>query len=213
MGRDVRISARKGDSPGRWTREAAVRQHSYSWDEYVEAQIKANLRKENVVWVRKRNIDFLSAYIGHADVIVCHGTRNGREQEFFKENFPDAEIIGTEISPSARKYPMTVQHDFHEPLEIHSDATYTNSLDHAYYPDTTIWTWLRETNLLLIEHSDCDFDDKVTEHDPFGASFEEIQGLIERNGGTVIDMIDCPEKHPGAKEQKVFVCRMREKGR
>lgn len=182
-----------------------MRQYDYSFDEYVAAQVEANRRKQNVVWVRKRNIAFLSGYIGHARIIVCHGTRNGKEQQYFREHFPDAWIVGTEISPSAEDYPMTIRHDFHEPVGFVSDVTYTNALDHAFDPDRAIRTWLSETGLLLIEHSDCDFDDKVTRFDPFGASFEEVQDLIERHG-TVVDVLDMPEKHPGATEQRVFAC-------
>ncbi len=76
--------------------------------------------------------------------VLCHGTRNAREQEYFKNLLPFAEIIGTEISYTAAEFPMTEQHDFHEPQDKwlnKFDIVYSNSFDHSYDPEKCINTW------------------------------------------------------------------------
>lgn len=183
-----------------------MKRFDYDFDAYVEAQIAANRRKQNVVWVSRHNIAFIAEYLSNMNpsVIVCHGTRNGREQTYFAQHFPNAHIVGTEISPEGEKYPMTVCHDFHEPLGLKSDLTYTNSFDHVFDPERALSTWMSETECLMVEHSDCDFDHRVTEHDPFGASFEEMEQLLGRFGA-VVDVLQLPDIHRGAKDQRVFV--------
>lgn len=189
----------------------ALKQYDYGWEEYIAAQIDANRRKRKSVWVSKDNIAFLADYLGPVNMIVCHGTRNGAEQRYFAECYPDARIVGTEISPEATSYDMTIHHDFHEPLGIHADLIYSNALDHAFDPIRALSTWMSEADRVVVEHSDCDFEDRVTPFDPFGASFDELYSMISLIG-EVIDVLDLPVKHAGAKEQKAFVCRGRSPG-
>lgn len=77
--------------------------------------------------------------------VLCHVTRNGAEQQFFRERLPKAEIIGTEISDTATQFPMAIQWDFHEVrLEWRSAfvLVFSNSWDHTYDPDKLFPTWL-----------------------------------------------------------------------
>ena len=83
-------------------------------EEYIDIQTKANIRKLNNVWVDKETISKIYEMVPIAAFILCHGTRNAAEQKYFKHFYPYAEIIGTEISHTASKFEMTIQHDFHE---------------------------------------------------------------------------------------------------
>ena len=44
---------------------------------------------------------------------ICHGSRNGFEQNFFNEKKDGFEVIGTDISDTAKDYKNSVVHDFH----------------------------------------------------------------------------------------------------
>ena len=117
-----------------------------SYEAYVKAQIKVNKQKLGWVNVRPRVITDLICkdYKKVADFIICHGTRNGKEQKWFKREFPEAYIIGTEISYTAKHFTMTIQHDFSEPKKQwigKADIVYSNSFDHSFDPDKTIQTW------------------------------------------------------------------------
>ena len=115
-----------------------------SYEDYVEAQTEANVRKLNLVWVNSQTIDIVHNHNPFASTILCHGTRNAAEQKLFKEKYPAAEILGTEISYTATKFPMTIQLDFHEqkPEWIGKwDIIYSNSFDHSYDPVKCMSTW------------------------------------------------------------------------
>lgn len=190
-----------------------MKQYDYDWDEYLKWQLEANQRKRHMVWVSRRNIEFLCDYLGDSvSSILCHGTRRGKEQQWFKARYPNALVMGTEISPSATDFPMTIEHDFHNPTGMLVDVIYSNSLDHAFDPYRALKVWHSEADRVLIEHSDGDFDDRVTKFDPFGASFDELRQLISRYG-RVLDVLDLPEKHVGIREQRVFVSSAFVKGR
>lgn len=122
-----------------------------SYNDYLEAQIDANVKKlHSHVWVEKSVIDLISSENGPAKSIICHGTRNAAEQLFFSKNYPEAEIIGTEISHTANQFPMTVQHDFHEEKEewiSKFDIVYSNSFDHSYNPIKSLNAWKNQLSL------------------------------------------------------------------
>jgi len=132
-----------------------------NYDQYKKNQTDANIKKENLVWVEKSTIEKIYDQQKEKTIhsIICHGTRNGKEQKFFKEYFPSSEVIGTEISHTAEKYEMTVQHDFHEEKEEwidKFDIVYSNSYDHSYDPKKSILAWknqLKEGGTLYVETS------------------------------------------------------------
>jgi len=77
------------------------------YDEYVEWQIRTNKSKKGWVYVKESTIQQISKDRPLATRIICHGTRAGAEQRFFKKYLPNAEVLGTEIGDA--EYPMTVQ--------------------------------------------------------------------------------------------------------
>jgi len=95
-----------------------------------------------------KNIEFLSRYIRNLIVSpifgICHGTRRGKEQEWYAK-YLDCNVIGTEISDTAEQFPNTIQWDFHmvKPEWRNSvDFIYSNSFDHSYNPEEGLTSWM-----------------------------------------------------------------------
>ena len=160
-----------------------------SYEEYVAAQTEANKRKLRNTWVRSETIDLIAGCVSEYVVaILCHGTRNGFEQALFRKKFPHAIISGTEISDTAKTFPMTAHHDFHDPLDTwHGCAqiVYSNSLDHAYDPRKALLTWrdqLAPHGRLFIEYSFTEQTNVSSAADPLEISREELEQLFEECG-------------------------------
>src|ERR1044072_1617531 len=90
---------------------------TFDYDRYRRVQIAGNHAKIDKVFATESNIRFLSTYIekiiGQPRFGICHGSRRGKEQEWFRK-YLGCEVIGTEISDSATEFPHTIQMDFHE---------------------------------------------------------------------------------------------------
>ena len=163
--------------------------HKYkSYDEYKKIQIKTNMDKIGRTWAKEENIRFISEYlkrnVPNIKTGLCHGTRRGDEQRWFRK-YLKAEVIGTEISPSAKKYPNTIQWDFHDvkPEWLNSmDFIYSNSFDHTYKPEQCLNTWmscLNRRGLLILEWSPIYALSYKT--DPFGATLKGYNKLINKH--------------------------------
>lgn len=154
-----------------------------NYDDYVEAQTDANVKKIDNVWVKKSTIAQIHKIQPFAGRILCHGTRNAAEQNFFKSFYPVAEILGTEISHTATKFPMTIQHDFHEDMNNGTwDIIYSNSFDHAYDPEKALTTWKKQLTLggsIYLEHM---INDRTRRWDPLVISADELYKLIDSLG-------------------------------
>ena len=154
------------------------------YNEYVEAQTRANKIKLTWVYVRNNTITKISNNKKSAKNIICHGTRNGAEQKMFLQHFPEAYIIGTEISETATQFPMTIQHDFAIPKEEwigKFDIVYSNSFDHSIDPEKTIKTWsdqISDDGKLYLEYSE--MLSVCEPSDPLQATSNEIKELIEK---------------------------------
>ena len=177
-----------------------------NYDEYVAAQTRTNKQKLDWVYVRRDVIEQISRDKQTADNIICHGTRSGAEQKYFKEFFPNASyIIGTEISSTALSFPMTVQHDFtiQKPEWVKRfDIVYSNSFDHTMDPEKTMSVWaeqLNDTGKLYLEYAES--QSIGNDADPLHATNAEIQQLISRYLD-VTGIITNNVKHGGV----VFVC-------
>lgn len=161
----------------------------FDYDEYRKIQIAGNKRKIRLTWVKRENIFFLSDYIlknmRKVNFGICHGTRRGKEQAWFKE-YLDCDVLGTEISDTAKNFPNTIQWDFHEvkPEWIGAaDFVYSNALDHSYDPEKCINAWmkcLKPNGMCIIEHGSA--QEKTTKLDPFGAKAWVMPYLILKWG-------------------------------
>ena len=160
---------------------------SFDYDRYRQIQINRNKHSIEKVWVVEENIAFLAEYIksvvGAPRFGICHGTRRGKEQEWFRK-YLGCEVIGTEISDTASHFPHTIQWDFHETKAQWIDSTdfiYSNALDHSYDPKKCLDAWmscLRAGGLCILEHSSAHGPQATSDTDPFGAEIFQMPYLI-----------------------------------
>jgi hypothetical protein len=189
-----------------------IKRHEYAnYQEYVDRQVAANKAKIDRVWVKRESIEAIAAYLllntRWINFGICHGTRRGPEQQWFREAL-NCRVIGTEISDTAGDFPDTVQHDFHTIREDwlgKADFVYSNSLDHAYDPQVAVNAWvetLTPAGLCVIEWSDHHGPEYVNQNDPFGASVPAMVGLIRGWGHKVREVLDLPD---AARRSKAIV--------
>ena len=155
--------------------------HKYSsYEEYVRVHVHFNKAKLNKVWAdeatltRVKNILFDKFGDAKKIVGICHGSRNGYEQNFLRSLSAKLEVIGTDISETAKNYDNSFQQDFHDvktDWKGNMDFIYTNSLDQSWQPDVAVQTWLSQlklNGLLIIEHTESHGPSGASEMDPFG---------------------------------------------
>jgi hypothetical protein len=175
------------------------------YDDYVAAQTAGNKRKIDWVYVKEKCIKIIvKDYAGIPNNILCHGTRNGAEQKFFKKHWPNIYVIGSEISETANQFPDTVQHDFTKRKDVwvgQFDIIYSNSIDHSIDPNETLNVWkeqLTPTGKMYIEYSQqqsiCD------PIDPLEASNAEMLDMIKSKGFRI-------KQYPGKRSgHLIFAC-------
>lgn len=162
---------------------------SFDYDQYRRVQEEGNKAKIDRVFVQQANIEFIAGYmrerIGQPKFGLCHGTRQGLEQKWFRDAL-GCEVIGTEISETGTQYPHTIRWDFHnaKPEWINQvDFIYSNSLDHSYDPEQCLRTWiscLRPGGLCFLEHTSEHEPQKATRLDPFGVELVRLPFLITK---------------------------------
>jgi len=183
-------------------------------------------------WVKEFEIKFLADYMKDTLKLpfnnkfgLTHGTRCGKEQEWFMTYISDKmKVLGTELSPEAKDFPYTVVMDFHDVKKEwigHTDFVYSNALDHSYNPKFAIQQWMSEVasdGVLILHwkdgqaHAETKFGKpdeikprtngmaSVQKVDIYGGGLEEYQQLIRDAGNfEVITATKFPKqgKHPG----------------
>jgi hypothetical protein len=194
------ITKRKGFELFQYTKSDG----SFDYERYKQVQTAGNKEKIGQVWVIEENIAFLACYIekrlGPVKFGLCHGTRQGKEQAWFKK-YLKCDVLGTEISDSAEQFPDTIQWDFHEVKPEWIDAAdfvYSNSFDHSYDPERCLKTWMscvKKGGLCILEHSEG--HEQATELDPFGASIALMPYMIltwGEGGFCVREILDAPAR-------------------
>jgi hypothetical protein len=161
-----------------------------SYQEYKDNQIRGNRNKIKNSFVDPVSIDMICNYIFKLQTpkfILCHGTRQGLEQQYFKQSFAklnvDINVLGTEISPTAINFPNTIEWDFHNVKDewvSNVDIVYSNSIDHSYKPYDCLKAWmscLNKDGLCILEYSIvCN---KVFDPiDPFASTLEEFTEFV-----------------------------------
>jgi hypothetical protein len=155
--------------------------HAYeTFDEYRGAQITANYEKLDNIWADSQTLDALANYaqehvsLTDSSLGICHGSRNGFEQAYLRERL-GVNVVGTDISPSATRFPHSLEWDFHVPRDEwlgRAAFVYSNSLDQSFQPDVAVRTWLDQLEpggVLFIEWSDGHGPGATSAMDPFGA--------------------------------------------
>ena len=149
-----------------------------SYEHYRNVQIFHNKRKLSRVWSDKTTLSLIcdelkQQFPDRRLTGICHGTRNGFEQNFMSE-YAGFDVIGTEISDTYNQFDKTVHWDFHnvDPQWVaRFDFVYSNSLDQAWNPHEALTTWLNQLNdggILVIEHTEAHGPEGASEMDPFG---------------------------------------------
>ena len=161
-------------------------------------------------WCSEDTISSISSYIvnryGKEEFKgICHGTRVGKEVEWFNNHLPaGSHVIGTDIEPSATNFPNTIEHDFHEIKDEWLDSfdfVYSNSHDHAKNPKKAIGNWLISLNkrgLLFLEHGRSHGKKFQDDADCWGVETEILPFLLLKWFGgdfAVIDMIPIKESN------------------
>ncbi len=134
----------------------------FNYARYKKVQIAGNKKKLHMVWALEENIRYLTEWIrknvGQPQFGLCHGTRRWVEQSWFREML-GCDVIGTEISETAKNFPYTIQWDFpdvREEWRLACDFIYSNAFDHTYDPKKCLNAWmacLRRGGVCIIEHS------------------------------------------------------------
>jgi hypothetical protein len=164
--------------------------HEYeSYEQYKAIQIFHNKRKLNNVWADAKTLDLVIEKLlrhfsdPHFIKGLCHGTRNGFEQNYLSQNL-GCEVLGTDISDTAKNFPQSVQWDFHDENSEwlgKYNFVYTNSLDQSWKPQLAVQTWLNQltsNGLLFIEHTKDHSPTGASEMDPFGVKAEFMPYLL-----------------------------------
>lgn len=154
--------------------------HEYqSYEQYRDAQIHHNKRKLSNIWADDVTLDRVAALVlaqDHGEIVrgLCHGTRNGFEQNYLIGANPGFEVIGTDISDTAETFENSLHWDFHDAREDWIgafDFIYSNSLDQSWKPRAALTVWLnqvRKGGIVIIEHSESHGPGSAGEMDPFG---------------------------------------------
>ena len=142
-----------------------------SYQEYVDVQVFTNKRKLNSIFADKKTLgrvyEIVSKNSNEKIKGLCHGTRNGFEQNYLNSLNAKMDVIGSDISDTAVNYKNSYQWDFHNPKKewINKfDFIYSNSLDQSWKPKEALEVWLKQLNrngMLVIEHT--------YDHSPIGA--------------------------------------------
>ncbi len=190
---------------------------SFDYEKYRQIQTAGNKNKIGNVWVLEDNVSFLSSYINkniaQVEFGICHGTRNGKEQEWFRK-YLNANVIGTEISDTAEQFPNTIQWDFHDVKDewINKvDFIYSNSFDHSYDQKKCLDAWMsciKKGGMCILEHSSG--HERASELDPFGADIALMPYLILGWGDgkyCVTEILTAPSKSDTLKYIQYLIIR------
>jgi hypothetical protein len=181
-----------------------------NYQQYLAVQ-KIGNQKPGVskVWVNEQNIHWAADLLLSLHIAprlgICHGTRFGNEQKWFRQYLPGCIVMGTEISPQlADSVPDTVCMDFHDVREEwrgRADFVYSNAFDHAFDPGKAMLAWCETLNthgVVLLEHT-TGHEGEPTALDPFRAKLEEVIAAIPGWTGNrfhCVDVVDTPFKYP-----------------
>lgn len=173
-----------------------------TYEEYVATQEETVLNRRGVPFFADMTIEKIYDWMVHKKEIfhtgkyikgICHGARNGLEADEFKKHITFSDIFGTDLFPYSGKSAKhrgesdVVKWDFSEQNYEwigKFDFVYSNSLDHARYPDQTLSVWLdqlKDDGVLFVEWSASGII-QVNKGDCFSAHIEEIIKLTNEVG-------------------------------
>ena len=151
-----------------------------NYDEYKDVQIKYNKEKLDNIWADENILQIIGDYLklkysDKKDILgICHGTRNGFEQRYLNQLSDKFQVIGTDISDTAKKFENSFVWDFHDINESwvnQFDFVYTNSFDQSWKPSLALETWLNQINddgCVILEQTIAHSPTNAGLMDPFG---------------------------------------------
>ena len=168
------------------------------YNEYRETQIHYNKKKIDKIWADEETLEKVSIFLKkniNSNIIkgLCHGSRNGFEQNFFNKK-KEFEVIGTDISETAKDYKNSVVHDFHNEKKEwlnNFDFVYSNSLDQSFDPKKALQIWfdqIKQDRFIIIEHSDQHGVISSGKMDPFGVEANFFPYLLTEWFGHLISI-------------------------
>jgi len=172
-----------------------MKQYPYrDYSHYKESQISANKEKLDWIYVHRSTMKHISSKVENVENILCHGSRNGKELNYFQRYYPNAKsIIGTDISPTAKNFDGMVEWDFHNVNDEWTgkfDIVYSNSFDHSFDPIKALETWagqLSPNGVLCVEIM-VDYHNKSTEIDPLQLNLREYENMLNAIGFKIFDV-------------------------
>tara|TARA_X000001036_G_C20652236_1_gene795520 strand:- start:1279 stop:1980 length:702 start_codon:yes stop_codon:yes gene_type:complete len=193
-----------------------IKIHRYkNYQEYKQTQIYFNKQKIDKVWADKDTLKIISDFLkqnieSNAIKGLCHGSRNGFEQNFFNKEISGAKVIGTDISETAKDFKDSFIHDFHEEKKDwinNFDFVYSNSLDQSYDPKKALKTWLnqiKKERFIIIEHSDQHGVVASGKMDPFGVEANFFPYILTEWFGHLISIEIIKSTKPNKNNAPVF---------
>ena len=193
-----------------------IKIHRYKdYQEYKQTQIYFNKQKIDKVWADKDTLKIISDFLkqnieSNAIKGLCHGSRNGFEQNFFNKEISGAKVIGTDISETAKDFKDSFIHDFHEEKKDwinNFDFVYSNSLDQSYDPKKALKTWLnqiKKERFIIIEHSDQHGVVASGKMDPFGVEANFFPYILTEWFGHLISIEIIKSTKPNKNNAPVF---------
>ena len=168
----------------------------FDYDSYVKAQTRLNVQKINLNFEGPRFsrimkiTQYIKENIPNLNFGLCHGTRTGSEQQYFKKLLK-VDVLGTEISHTATEFPDTIRWDFHEIKDEWINNVcfiFSNSLDHSYDPIHCLSQWMKcikPAGKIFLQKSEDDYPDHINtypEADMFQSSDEAFLKIIDAAG-------------------------------
>lgn len=178
----------------------------HSYEDYKKTQIEHNIRKLSKVWADDRTLDRVAETVLGLKATgilkgLCHGTRNGYEQGYLTKNYERIEAIGTDISESARDFPLSFVWDFHDHKDewAHSfDFVYSNSLDQSWNPKKALTSWLGQVypkgGTVIIELTLNHGPEGASNMDPFGVRPQAFPYILSKWFGEQVKLSHSVEK-------------------
>ena len=177
-----------------------------SYEEYRDTQIFHNKRKIDSVWADKHTLERVVKIVLDKFKIpkkisgLCHGTRNGFEQNYMRSLSNRLNVLGTDISDTAKNYDNSIQWDFHDINDkwvSSQEFIYTNSLDQSWQPKIAVHTWLSQlkpNGILIIEHTETHGPKSASKMDPFGVRPTTMPYVLSMWFGSQISIEHSVEK-------------------
>lgn len=171
---------------------------------YKQIQIKRNKLQlfKKASYVNKNDIKNISMYVKkyHKNQLngICMGTRDNKEVFYFMKFLKNSKVIGTDISPTIKKFENTTIWNFNTynpKWKKKYDFLYSNSFDHCTDPKRTLNIWfkyLKKNGLLFIDHSTSHGKRRQAVTDPCAIETELFPYLVLhwlKGNGAIIDYI------------------------